>query len=260
MPFRLDDRVVLVTGSGGPDGIGFATARLLAAMGARVALTSTTERCHERAAELAADGAEALARVADLTDPAQAERLVGRVTASWGRIDVLVNNAGMTSVNDPDSGGAFLELTAEHWAHSIDRNLGTAVTVTRLVLPGMLARGSGRVVNVASTSGPVTAYPDDAAYHAAKAGMVGATRALAVEVAARGITVNAVCPGWIATPSVSEAEHRMGLASPTGRSGRPDEVAAAIGFLASGEASYVNGELLVVDGGNAVTEDRRLPG
>ncbi len=228
-------------------------------MGARVAVTSTTERCHERASELTAHGAEAIAELADLTDPEQAERLVTQVTDAWGRIDILVNNAGMTSVSDPDSGGAFLDLPPEHWAHSIERNLGTAITVTRLVLAGMLARGVGRIVNVASTSGPVGAYPDDAAYHAAKAGMVGVTRALAVEVAARGITVNAVCPGWIATPSVSEDEHRMGLASPMRRSGRPDEVAASIGFLASDEASYVNGELLVVDGGNAVTEDRRLP-
>jgi 3-oxoacyl-[acyl-carrier protein] reductase len=133
----------------------------------------------------------------------------------------------------------------------------TAVNVTRYALPVMTAAGYGRIVNVASTSGPVTAFPDDAAYHAAKAGMVGMTRSLALEVATEGVTVNAVCPGWIATPSVSAEEGAMGRASPIGRSGTPDEVAAAIAFLASDEASYITGEALVIDGGNAVTEDKR---
>lgn len=259
-PFDLRGRVALVTGAGGPGGIGHATAGMLGDMGARVAVTSTTDRIEQRAGELAQRGIEALSYVADLTDPAQAQELVAVVLDRWGRLDVLVNNAGMTSVGDPGAGGAFLDLSDEHWRSSLDRNLLTAVSVTRHALPTMRTAGHGRVVNVASTSGPVTAFADDAAYHAAKAGMVGLTRALAVEVAAEGITVNAVCPGWIATPSVSREEHDRGRASPVGRSGTPAEVGAAIAFLASDAASYVTGEVLVVDGANAVTEDKRLPG
>ncbi len=261
MTFDLQGRTALVTGAGGPGGIGFATARLLGAMGAAVAVTSTTDRIAERARSLADEGVEVLHHVADLTRPAEAAALVDAVLTRFGRLDVLVNNAGMTQLGAPDDeGGAFLELDARHWQASVERNLLTAVTVTRLVLPAMLAVGHGRIVNVASTSGPVTAFGDDAAYHAAKAGLVGMTRSLAIEVAQRGVTVNAVCPGWIATPSVSAEEHQMGAATPMGRSGTPAEVAAGIAFLASDEASYLTGQLLVVDGGNAVTEDKRLPG
>lgn len=255
--FDLGGRVALVTGAGGPLGIGYATARLLGRMRASVVITSTTDRIHQRAEELTAEELDCAAYVADLTDSAQAQLVVEQALERFGRLDIAVNNAGMTSVENPDEGGMFLELSDDSWRSSLERNLMTAVFVTRCALPSMRAHGYGRVVNVASTSGPVTAFPDDAAYHAAKAGMVGMTRSLALEVATDGITVNAVCPGWIATPSVSAEEGDMGRASPMGRSGTPSEVAAAIAFLASDEASYLTGEVLVVDGGNAVTEDKR---
>jgi 3-oxoacyl-[acyl-carrier protein] reductase len=161
----------------------------------------------------------------------------------------------MTAVTDPASGAPVAELTDDAWRDALDRNLSTAFFVTRAALPTMLEAGFGRIVNVASTSGPFLAYPGDAGYHAAKAGMIGLTRALAVEVAGRGITANAVAPGWIATPSSTTREIRMGEATPVGRPGRPGEVASAVAALAAPEASYTTGQVLVVDGGNAIVEE-----
>ena len=175
---------------------------------------------------------------------------------AFGEPTVLVNNAGMTSVSTADSPAAIDDITLDQWAMSLDRNLTTALRMTRAVVPGMRAAGYGRVVNVASISGPVMAYTGDVAYHAAKAGMLGLTRGAAVDVAAAGITVNAVAPGWIATSSSSAHEIAMGAATPVGRSGTPTEVAAAVAFLASREASYITGQLLVVDGANSINEER----
>ena len=128
--------------------------------------------------------------------------------------------------------------------------------MTRAVAGLMQSAGYGRVVNVSSVSGPVAAYAGDVAYHAAKAGVVGLTRATAIDTAAAGITVNAVAPGWIDTASASDYEREMGAATPVGRSGTADEVAYAIAFLAGEGASYITGQLLTVDGANSVSEER----
>jgi 3-oxoacyl-[acyl-carrier protein] reductase len=255
--FDLTGRCALVTGAGSPTGIGMATARLLAQMGAAVLITSTTERIHERVAELRATNVEARALVGDLTDPATAPRLVGAAIEYWGRLDVVVHNAGMTSVAtaQPEN-GTVDEMPYVRWRSSLSRNLDTAFLVAKACVPVMTAARWGRLVMVSSVSGPVMAMRGEPAYAAAKAGMVGLVRALAVDVAAHGVTVNAVAPGWVETGSQTPHEYAQGLATPMGRSARPEEVAASIGALASPSASYVTGQCLVVDGGNSIAEER----
>lgn len=243
-------RRALITGAGAADGIGFAIARQLGHAGHAIFLTGASTRVLDRAAELRGEGIEAIAAVADLTVAAD----VARLLAAVGAVDILVNNAGMGSLASPSVDKAFLSMTEADWNQGIDVSLKTAFLVTRAFLPAMVEAGYGRIVNVASVTGPLVSFEGTAAYSAAKAGMVGLTRTLALEMAKSGITANAVAPGWIETGASSEMERNAALHTPPARAGRPDEVAAAVVFLASEGGSYVNGALLVVDGGNSLQE------
>lgn len=247
-------RVALVTGAGSADGIGFATARLLHAAGAKVAITSTTDRIFERQAELGGDITTSFAAPADLTDNGQVEALVAATREALGPIDILVNNAGMVQIGRETSGKLLRATSDEDWDYGIDISLKTAFLVTRAVLHDMTRRRYGRIVHISSVTGPVVGIARSSVYASAKAGMLGMARALAIETGADNITVNCIGPGWIHTASSSEAEINAGKHTPVGRPGRPEEVGHVAVFLAGEEASYLTGQMIVVDGGNTIQE------
>jgi 3-oxoacyl-[acyl-carrier protein] reductase len=240
--FDLTGKSALVTGASG--GIGGAVAAALHEAGAKVALSGTREGPLTLLAE--ALGTNAFVLPCNLADPAAVEALPKRALEAMGTLDVLVNNAGITRDN------LFLRMSDEEWQSVLDVNLTSTFRLCRGVLRGMMKARWGRIVNISSVVG-ATGNPGQANYAAAKAGMVAMSKSLAQEVASRGITVNCVAPGFIATAMTDSitAEARETLSSQIAlqRLGSPEDVAAAVAFLASEEASYVTGTVLNVSGG-----------
>lgn len=255
----LSGRVAIVTGCGSPSGIGVATARALGQLGAAVVVTATGEHIHDRVAELGREGIHAHGIAADLTAATGAQTVVGFTLTEVGPPAILVNNAGMTSQGSVVESGTSTDISEEAWHRGLQRNLDTAFFMSRAVIPHMRELAFGRIVFIASVTGPLMAMRGEVAYAAAKAGMVGLMRSIAVDEAQHGITANAVAPGWIGTGAQTEEERAEGLRVPMGRSATPGQVAAITAMVCAPGAAYTTGQMIAVDGGNSIGEERARP-
>jgi len=243
--FSLKDKVAFVTGAS--QGIGRATALALAEAGAKVAAAArNTEKLASLAAEIQAKGGEAVAIPLDVADAAQVKTAFQEALAKFGRLDIVVNNAAITRDT------LALRMKLEDWDAVLRTNLTGAHLCTQQALGAMLKQRSGRIINISSVVAE-TGNAGQANYVASKAGLIGLTRAIAVEVASRSITVNCVAPGFIDTPMTdplpAELKEKMKAMIPLGRFGVDRDVAAAVVFLASDEAAYITGQVLGVNGG-----------
>lgn len=242
----LEGKVALVTGAS--RGIGRGIALRLAEEGCRVVVNynRSADAAQEVVDTIKEKGGEAVAIQADVSDFKEAQRLVKEAQAAFGPVEILVNNAGTTRDN-------LLALMKEaEWDTVINTNLKSCYNVTKAVLRGMMRQRAGRIINITSVSG-ITGLPGQTNYSASKAGIIGFTKALAKEVASRNITVNAVAPGYVPTALTDALPEEMKeyflKMIPLGRPGSPEDIAAAVAFLASEDAAYITGQVLVVDGG-----------
>ena len=241
---KLKDKVALVTGAG--QGIGKAIALKLAAEGATVVINDISPSAKEAADEIKASGGQAISILADVSSADDVSKMIEQAISQYGRIDILVNNAGITR----DS--LAMRMPEEDWDKVLAINLKSVFLCTRAVVRNMLKQRSGRIISIASVIGLI-GNPGQANYASAKAGIIGFTKAIAKEVASRGITANAIAPGFIdteMTKGLSEDQRQEYIKNiPLGRLGTPEDIAEAVAFLASPEAGYISGQVLTVDGG-----------
>jgi 3-oxoacyl-[acyl-carrier protein] reductase len=242
---RLTDKVAIITGSA--QGIGLATALRFAAEGARVVVSDIgQQRVDQAVAAIVAQGGQAIGAVVDVTDRLAIDAMVAKVKTTWGRIDILINNAGITK------DARLAKMSSAQFDAVIAVNLKGVFECTQAVAETMTAQGSGSIVNASSVVGLYGNF-GQTNYAATKAGVIGFTKTWARELGPKGVRVNAVCPGFVMTPildTVPEAvKQKMIEKVPLGRLGRPEEIAAVYAFLASDDSSYMNGAVLEVSGG-----------
>jgi 3-oxoacyl-[acyl-carrier protein] reductase len=240
----LSGKVAVVTGAA--QGIGREIALSLAENGARVIVTDVTDQVFDVVKEIEALGGEGLAIKCDVTDPAEGKDVVSEVLGKYGRVDIVVNNAGIYPAR------AFTEMTEEEWDRVLRINLRGTFHCTKAALPTMIKQRYGKIINISSIAGSVVGFQNLVHYFASKAGIVGFTRSLALEVAQYGININAVAPGPIETPGTKTNEivyEQTRKAIPLNRWGLPKDVANLVVFLASDDSSFITGQCIVVDGG-----------
>jgi len=255
---KLEGKVAIITGSA--RGIGKGAARVMAREGASVVLPDILDEVDKTAENINDQGYKAVSFKMDVTKPAEVNYVVQRVLEQFAEVDILVNNAGVR-ISVP-----FVDMTDEVRDKTFDVNLKGSFVCTRAVIPSMIERGYGKIINISSVTGPLVANIGDCAYAATKAAFLGFTRALALEVAKYGINVNAICPGMIETVMVEQAAAQMNPKDPEsvikqlargipmGRLGTIEEVGELVAFLASDESKYVTGTSIIIDGGSILPE------
>jgi 3-oxoacyl-[acyl-carrier protein] reductase len=243
--FNLNGKVAIVTGAG--QGIGREIALLLAKRGAKVVVVDISDKVFEVLKDIEALGQEGLAIKCDVSNSGEVEEAVRKIVEKFNRIDILVNNAGIYPFKP------LTEMTEQEWDKVLSVNLKGVFNFTRAVIPRMIEQKRGKIVNIASVVGSVVGFANLTHYSASKAGIVGFTRALALEVAQYGINVNAVSPGPILTPGTGglkeEIREQIRKSIPLGRWGKPEEVANLVLFLASDESDFITGQNIIIDGG-----------
>jgi len=246
--FNLDGKVAIVTGAA--QGIGKEIALLLARSGARTVIIDVSDKIFDVMKEIEAFGQDSLAIKCDVSNGEEVKNAVKEVIGRFGRIDILVNNAGIYPFKQ------FTEMTERDWDKVLNVNLKGVFHFTRFVLPKMMEQRKGKIINIASVAGSVVGFPNLAHYSASKAGIVGFTKALALEVAQYNINVNAISPGPILTPGTKalgkETYEQIRKSIPLGRWGKPEDVANLVLFLASDESGFITGQNIVIDGGYTI--------